>query len=244
MKINALVLDDDPSYCDLIASYVKAYDGLRLIGAFEDPEEAKKCIEENEVQLCFFDMEMPGMNGLELVRSLSDPPYVIFITSYKDFAIESYEVNAIDYLLKPVKKDRFNQAVEKALERIQTIQKAATAEELEAIQAGDDHFFIRTDAQFVKIKYSDVLYIEAMKDFVKIHTPAETYTALINLKNIEQALPQSLFIRTHRSFLVNVNHISAIGNYDLQVGGHSIPLAQSYKDEVVERVVGKKLIKR
>jgi two-component system, LytTR family, response regulator len=244
MKITALVLDDDPSYCDLIASYVNAHENLRLIGAFEDPEEAKKCIEANEIELCFFDMEMPGMSGLELVRSLTDPPYVIFITSYKDFAIESYEVEAIDYLVKPVKKDRFNQAVDKALERIRMEQKAATAEELEAIKTGDDHFFIRTDAQYVKIRFDDVLYIEALKDFVKIHTPSQVYTALINLKNIELALPKSLFIRTHRSFLVNVRHIAAIGKYDLQVGNQTIPLAQSYSDEVVERVVGKKLIKR
>lgn len=244
MKINTLVLDDDPSYCDLIASYVRDHDDLRLIAAYEDPEEAKACIEANEIQLCFFDMEMPGMNGLELVRSLSDPPYVIFITSFKDFAVESYEVDAVDYLLKPVKKDRFNQAVEKALDRIRIAMKEETEKEHAEIRAGEDHFFIRTDYQYVKVKYEDVLYVEALKDFVKIHTPAHVYTPLINLINIELALPRSIFVRVHRSYLVNVQHISTIGNYDLQAGGHNLPLAQSYKDEVVERVVGNRLIKR
>lgn len=244
MKINCLVLDDDPAYCRLVSSLVKEDKRLRLIGSFMEPEKAKECLLEDEIQLCFLDMEMPGMTGLELIKSLAEPPYVIFITSFKDFAADSYEVNAVDYLIKPLKEERFAAAVNKALERIETKEKLARVNEKESVESADDHFFVRADGQYVRIKYDDVIYIEALKDFVKIHTNDKTYVSLVSLKNIEASLPTSRFVRTHRSQLVNVKQISTIGTYDLKAGNFTLPLGESYKEEVLEQVVGNRLIKR
>ena len=245
MKLNCIVVDDDFAYCELVSSFVEKHEKLELAGKYTEPEVALKHLSDESIHLMFLDMEMPGINGLELVKSLPDPPYVIFITSYKDFAIESYEVDAIDYILKPIEYARFCDAVNKAVERIETkMQATAIKEAIESIRAEQDYFFIRSDAQYIKIFYSDVLYVEAFTDFTKIYTPTQTYMTLVNLKNIEASLPDTIFIRTHRSYLVNVQRISAMDASEIMLGERKVPIGLSFKDKVHARILGNKLIKR
>jgi len=246
MKVDCIIIDDEPVYRDLIATYIAANDSLTLKGAYSTQKEAIEHLNDENIELLFMDIRMPGeKTGLDFVRSLKDAPYVIFISSHDDFALESYEVGAVDYILKPLRKERFLAAVDKALNRIETIRKAETITKLiDILQTEKDYFVIRTEGEYVKIKYKDVLYIEAFENFVKIYIEGNQYIALVNLKNIEKSLPTTFFVRTHRSYLVNAEHIATIGTDTLQVGSKTLPLGDSYKEAVLERVVGNRLIKR
>ncbi|MGZ5243380.1 MAG: LytR/AlgR family response regulator transcription factor [Bacteroidia bacterium] len=244
MTVKCIVLDDDPVFCAITAKFVEDHPQLQLLKKFTDSAEAKQFMYKNYVQLLLADMEMPGGTGIDFVRSLPSPPEIIFITAHRDYAVESYELQAIDYLVKPINHARFNNAICRALTQMEINLHADSEKNSLPIHIRDDHFFIRSDSQFVRIKFADIYYIEALKDFVKIHTTARSYIALVNLKHIEAALPFGLFLRTHRSYLVNRSHIIAIDTETVQTATASLPLGNTYKDFVLERMLGNSLIKR
>ena len=245
MKVPCIIVDDDPVYGKAISSYVKSIDKLDLRAVYTDTIKASEHLKDEVISVIFLDMELQETTGLDYIRSLENPPFVIFITSYPGYALESYDVQAIDYIIKPVNELRFKRAVDKALNIIETQRKANFSDSLlEEIRAGEDYFVVRSESQFIKVKYAEVLFIEAMGDFVKIHTPNAIHIALVNLKSVENVMPKELFIRTHRSFIVNVKHLSAISGFEVMTGGKSIPLSESFKDAVTEIFLGDKLIKR
>ncbi|GAB2778206.1 DNA-binding LytR/AlgR family response regulator [Hymenobacter luteus] len=243
MKITCLLLDDDPLVLDLLQAYVVMTDILDVKAAFTDPLEAHRYLMENQVQVLFSDVTMPHLSGLDLVRSLQQPPLVVLMTAYPQYAMEGFNLDVIDFLLKPISLDRFLRAVNKVagILRVNTVGSDAQADAL----TGWGSFFIRTDAQFVRLHYREVLYIEALKDFTKINTSdGRTHLTLVNLKNLEEQLPPGLFIRTHRSYLVNAARIDSVSNLEVKVGGHALPLGQTYRERVTERIVNRSLIRR
>jgi DNA-binding LytR/AlgR family response regulator len=243
MKITCLLLDDDPLVLDLLQAYVAMTDVLDVKAVFTDPLEAHHYLLTNDVQVLFSDVTMPHLSGLDLVRSLQRPPLVVLMTSYPQYAMEGFNLDVIDFLLKPISLDRFLKAVNK-VSSILRASRAATAEAPDA-SPGWDSFFIRTDAQFVRLHYREVLYIEALKDFTKINTAdGRTHLTLVNLKNLEEQLPSGMFVRTHRSYLVNAAHIEAVSTMEVRVAGHALPLGQTYRERVTERIVNRSLIRR
>ena len=245
MKITCLIIDNDPVYSEIITMYVKENPALELLGVYNNSEEARKHLSDEAIMLLFLDMEMPGLSGLDFIRSVQDPPYVIFITSHPEFALESFEVEAVDYLLKPINDIRFTQAVERVASRIELHKKAEESQELLShIRAEQDYFIVRSDVKYLKLHYIDVLYIEALDNFVKIYTRTGTIVSLVSLKNVEHILPETIFIRTHRSYLVNIRHISSIDAFAVEIDNKSIPLGASYKEAVTERIIEGRLIKR
>lgn len=243
MKITCVLLDDDPLVLDLLQAYVVMTDILDVKATFTDPLEAHRYLMENQVQVLFSDVTMPHLSGLDLVRSLQQPPLVVLMTAYPQYAMEGFNLDVIDFLLKPISLDRFLKAVNKVagILRVNTASSDAQADAL----TGWGSFFIRTDAQFVRLHYREVLYIEALKDFTKINTSdGRTHLTLVNLKNLEEQLPPGLFIRTHRSYLVNAARIDSVSNLEVKVGGHALPLGQTYRERVTERIVNRSLIRR
>ncbi|UYZ64833.1 LytR/AlgR family response regulator transcription factor [Hymenobacter weizhouensis] len=243
MKITCLLLDDDPLVLDLLQAYVAMTDILDVKAAFTDPLDAHKYLLENRVQVLFSDVTMPHLSGIDLVRSLQHPPLVVLMTSFPQYAMEGFNLDVIDFLLKPISLDRFLKAVNKVagILRTSTTEPDAQADAL----TGRGSFFIRTDAQFVRLHYREVLYIEALKDFTKINTAdGRTHLTLVNLKNLEEQLPPGLFVRTHRSYLVNAARIESVSNLEVKVGGHALPLGQTYRERVTERIVNRSLIRR
>ncbi|SHM22907.1 LytR/AlgR family response regulator transcription factor [Hymenobacter psychrotolerans] len=243
MKITCLLLDDDPLVLDLLQAYVAMTDVLDVKATFTDPLEAHRYLLNNDVQVLFSDVTMPHLSGLDLVRSLHQPPLVVLMTAHPQYAMEGFNLDVIDFLLKPISLDRFLKAVNK----VAGILRANTAENdsKQDMLSGWGSFFIRTDAQFVRLHYRDVLYIEALKDFTKINTAdGRTHLTLVNLKNLEEQLPPGLFVRTHRSYLVNASRIDSISNLEVRVGGHALPLGQTYRERVTERIVNRTLIRR
>lgn len=245
-KIPCIVLDDDVINCELVASYIDETPRLELAGKFTKPAEASTFLLRNPVPLIFIDMKMPEITGIDFLRALSYKPYAVILSSYPDFALDGYEVNALDYVLKPFTEERFFAAVNKAIKFIEVNEKATVTDTLKNIvKTGEGYFFIHTRQQYVKIQYKDVLYIEALENFVKIFTrdKEEPVIGLVNLKLIESSLPAELFLRTHKSYIINMNHVNAMDQDSIKLDNKLVPIGRAYKKSVMDTVIKKNLIK-
>ncbi len=245
-KIRCIVLDNDIINCEVVASYIEETTRVELAGKFIKPAKASQFLMREQVPLIFIDMKMPEMSGIDFLRSLSYKPYAIIVSSFPDFALEGYEVNAIDYVLKPFSEERFFSAVNKAIARIDANEKTSVANTLKNIvKTGEGFFFIHTKQQYIKIQYKDVLYIEALENFVKIHLndKPEPIIGLVNLKLIESSLSPEVFLRTHKSFIINVNHITAMDLDNMKLGNRLVPIGRAYKEIVMETIIKKNLIR-
>lgn len=244
MKITCVLLDDDPLVLELLQTYITMTNTLEVRATFTDPLAAHAYLLQHEVQVLFSDVAMPQLSGLDLVRALHHPPLVVLMTAYPQYAMEGFNLDAVDFLLKPISLERFL----KSITKVASVLRANEAKfESQSDLAMDSwgSFFIRTDAQFVRLHYREVLFIEALKDFTKINTAdGRTYLTLVNLKNLEEQLPPGLFVRTHRSYLVNAARIEVISNQEVHVGGKVLPLGQTYREQVTQRIVNRTLIRR
>ncbi|MBF9140505.1 LytR/AlgR family response regulator transcription factor [Hymenobacter properus] len=244
---SCLVLDDDPLVGDLVSSYVARVPSLTLCGCHENALAAFEHLNREPVDILISDIELPELNGLELVRALRQPPLVIFMTSHPEYALPTYDLDAVDFLVKPLRFDRFLRAIDKALLllRARAADAAQPATSSPEPTDEDDTFFIRTEFQFLKLHYAEVAYVEAMRDFVKVHLLDGTvHITLVNLKHMEEQLPPALFVRTHRSFLVNARHIEAVTNQEVRVRGAEVPLGSTFRDAVLQQVVQQRLLSR
>ena len=211
---------------------------LALRGAFLNAMEAAAFLATTPVDLLFADIQMPGLTGLQLVQSLTRRPMVIFITAYKNFAIDGFEHDAVDYLLKPVSFERFLKAVNKAHELYQLRQKSHFAPVLEEKASESDHIFVYSEYSLVRVNFDEVTYVEGLKDYVKIHfdPPQKPLLTRQSLKGMEELLPPTRFWRVHKSFIIHKNKIQAIRRGALQVGAAEIPVGESYREELSRRL--------
>lgn len=182
---------------------------------------------------------MPKITGLEFIRTIANPPPVIFTTAYPNYALEGFEVNAMDYLVKPVSFNRFVKAVLKAKEYYELRDKNATEN-----AAGSNHFFIKADNKLVKILYDDVLFAEGLQNYVSIHTKSKKYITYLTFKSVEEYLPANRFIRVHKSYIVSAEKIDNIEGNGLHIGNHAIPISRNMKEEVMEKLLKGKFLKR
>ncbi|WP_201984582.1 LytR/AlgR family response regulator transcription factor [Hymenobacter rubidus] len=242
---SCLVLDDDLLVRDLAASFVEQIPSLTLTGLYDNAVLAFEHLARQPVDLLITDIELPQLNGLELVRALRQPPLVIFVTSHPHYALPTYDLDAVDFLVKPLRFDRFLRAVDKALLLLRAKALPPTHPAPAGPLPADDSFFIRTEFQFLKLHYAEVAYVEAMRDFVKVHLLDGTvHITLVNLKQMEAQLPPHLFVRTHRSFLVNTGKIEAVTNQEVRVGNVEVPLGITHREAVLAQVVQQHLLAR
>lgn len=230
--ISCVIIDDEPLAAELLQSYVDREPQLKLLGTFNDAESAADFIKANKVDLIFLDIQMPHMNGIQLLRSLESPPIVIFTTAYSEYAAEGFELDAIDYLLKPFDMKRFQRAVAKAAEyRKATVKTEASA---------NPFIFIKSEYQVIKINYDDIRYIEALDDYIKIYTTnARPVLTLMTLKTIMEKLPEDLFARVHRSYIISLGKMESVRNKRIKIGETEIPIGSSYADNI-NKVLEKK----
>jgi DNA-binding LytR/AlgR family response regulator len=240
MTITCLVIDDEPVARKGIAGYVEQTPFLSLVGTCKGALEANEALHRQPVDLLFLDIQMPDLTGTEFVRSLEHPPAVIFTTAYRDYAIEGFELNALDYLVKPISFQRFLKAANKAKHHFemqrQPTQKAPSPEA--------EYFFIKSDGQFIKIKLEDVLFFESEKDYVFIHTLQKRYMTLISLKQLESELPPEKFLRVHRSFIVSLDKIELMDGNLLVIKDKRIPVSRSLQDAIFNTLIAGRLWKR
>ena len=226
--IKCCVIDDEPLAADLIANYVQRTPTLELAGIFNSPLDAFAAISSGEIQLIFLDIQMPQLSGIEFARILPKSARVIFTTAFANYAIEGYKVNAIGYLLKPVSYKEFLETVERAAAELP---QTATKTTVHQPAADKDYIMVKTDYRLRQIPKASILFIEGLKDYVKIHVDGESHPviSLLSLKSLERNLPASTFMRVHRSFIVNLNKITTIERGNILIGPHQIPVSDSFR---------------
>jgi DNA-binding LytR/AlgR family response regulator len=269
--LKCIIVEDETLAQDVIRNHLARIGGLELVGVFRTAPEAVPLLSGGEVDILFLDIRLPGMSGLHFLRTLLDPPLVVLTTAYAEYALESYEFNVIDYLLKPISFERFSKAVNKILDgRLYpaavvgqastpdqpavisgrgsvsgsvtdtpvAFSGAAGAPDQPAVPAGD-HIFIKSNSKFFRVDFAEILYVQGMKDYLKIHTPDFTLITHQTMNDLEKLLPPRLFIRVHRSYLVAVRQIRSIYGNTIELGKVEIPIGVNYKDAVME-LVGRK----
>ena len=237
--IRTIIVDDEPLAIEILEAYIMKMPNMNLIDKCSNALEANEVLRTEDIDLMFLDIEMPMMLGTDFLKSLKDPPQIIFTTAYPEFAVQGFELNALDYLLKPISLDRFIKAVNKVVVRYEP--SMSSKEYSKSL----DYIFVKADKKLVKINFSEIIYIEGLKDYVLIHTDQSRIITLQTMKSLEEKLPVELFIRAHRSYIVNLNRIKAIIGNTIEVLEKDqikhLPIGKNYKDEI-EVMIEKKRI--
>jgi two-component system LytT family response regulator len=235
MKLNCLIIDDEPWALDLMEDFIQKVPFLKLVARCEGPMAAMPYFENEEIDLVLLDIKMPDLSGIQFLKILPRKPAVIFVTAYHEFAVEGYELDAIDYLLKPVPFDRFVAAVNKAHEFI-------AYRKNKSPQRKDDFLFIKTAHKIQKLFYSDIVYLEGLKDYTKIHLAdsKKPVVTLQSLKYFETRLPNEDFIRIHRSYIVSLRKVDTVSRKTVFLGETELPCSEHYKD-LLYNIIGEKL---
>lgn len=223
----AVILDDDPLSRKILENLISKNDKVELVAQFGNPIEASEQLPNLDIDLLFLDMEMPEMNGIEFIASVPEIPQIIVVSSKKEYAADTYNYDVSDYLVKPVDPNRFDQAVNKALD-ISV-----------AVQAKDDeetHLFIKKNKGYTRINFDDINYLEALADYVQINTDNERYTVLSTMKSITSRLPETKFLRVHRSFIVSLDKIDRLDDNMIMIGEKSIPVSRSYRESLLQHL--------
>lgn len=224
MKIKCIIIDDEPLAGEVIATHLKEFSNMELLGSYTNPLDALLLIESGEVDAVFIDINMPKMNGLDFIRSLDASPYFIITTAYREYAVESFDLDVFDYLVKPVPFTRFLKSINKLSQKMMTEQSA------EQVQHSNEKSFIflKVDKKLIKIKFEDIYFIESLKDYIKVFTKTGDYLAHKSLSGITEELPQNLFLRIHRSFTVALDKIQALEGNSVMVTDKRIPIGRKY----------------
>lgn len=237
MNINCLIIDDEPLARKGLKEYIADVDFLHLAGDFDSPLKAAEQISTGDIQLLFLDIQMPKITGIDFFKSLQSAPPVIFTTAYPQYALDGFELNALDYLVKPISFERFYKAALKAKEYYEIRTK-------NDVEPGVEYFFIKADNKLVKIFFKDLLLVEALQNYVVIHTVDKKYITYLTFKSVEDYLPASQFIKTHKSYIVSASRIDSIEGNDIKIGQHHVPISRNLKDEVMEKLLKGKFLKR
>jgi DNA-binding LytR/AlgR family response regulator len=238
MKMNCLIVDDEPIARKGLEEYVRDIEFLNLVGQCDNPLKASAYLSEHEVDLIFLDIHMPKISGIDFLKTLRNPPLVIFTTAFPQYALEGYALDVTDYLVKPITFERFLKAAQKAHEIFCLKRNAGHPRE------EPDYFFVKCDSKFEKLFFRDVLYIESLQNYVVIHTSEKKLIAYMTLTGVESQLPKDQFIKVHKSFIISVPHVKSIDGNEIVIADSRIPVSRNLKDEVVSQILGNKLFKR
>jgi DNA-binding LytR/AlgR family response regulator len=238
MILRCVIIDDEPIARKGLKEYMQDASFLQLAGEFDNPLKAADMLAHEKIDLLFLDIQMPKMTGMEFLKTLSHPPMVIFTTAYPQYAVEGFEWNAIDYLLKPFSFERFWKAVSKARSMQEVItQPQATIEE-------PAYFFIKTNNKLVKVLYDDILFVEALQNYVAVYTTSKKYITYLTFHSIESHLPAARFIRTHKSYIVAAGKVESIEGNEITIGTHHIPISRTEREAVLQQLIQNRLLRR
>lgn len=233
MNIKCIITDDEPIARKGLKSYIDKIDYLELSAVCEDAIQLNTILKESKIDLIFLDIEMPYLSGIDFLKNLSAPPKIIFTTAYDKYAIEGYELDVLDYLLKPIAFERFLKATNKAFDYFNVHQ-----------QAVETYFFVKADHKLEKIKFQDILFIEAMENYVAIYLQDKKVVAHATLKGIIGLLPNTYFIQTHKSYIVNIPAITSIEGNLLLISKYQVPISKYQKEEVMGKILNNRLLRK
>lgn len=242
MKINCIIIDDEPLARKGLKEYIADVDFLHLAGEFDNPLKATELVSRGDVQLLFLDIQMPKITGLDFFKTLQHAPPVIFTTAFPQYALEGFELNALDYLVKPVSFDRFLKAAMRAKEYYELRQ--MNAAENANTDAAPEYFFIKADSKLIKIRFNDIIFIEALQNYVVIHSIEKKYITYLTFKSVEEYLSPANFIKVHKSYIVAAGKIDSIEGNDIRIGTHHVPISRNLKEDVMNKLLKGKFLKR
>jgi DNA-binding LytR/AlgR family response regulator len=240
--IRCIAIDDENLALELLEDDIRKVPFLELVKTYKSGFEAMDMLQNEKIDLLFLDIQMPDISGIQFLKSLSHPPLVIFTTAYEKYALEGFELDVIDYLLKPYLFERFLKAVNKAQEYLTNTGKIRSPEPAEEARASSNFFFVKSDYKLVKIEISEIQYIESLKDYIKIYTGGKPVLTLSSMKAIEDRLPSSDFIRAHRGFIVNIRKIQYIHRNFVMVENKEIPIGENYREGFLKAINQNKMI--
>lgn len=240
--MTCIVIDDEPLAREAVQLLVSQRKDLQLLDSFSSANAASGFLLENSVDLIFLDIKMPGINGIDFAKTIPQKTLVIFTTAYSEFALNSYEVEAIDYLIKPIRIERFQRAVEKANSYHKLLAFDNTNSNIETI--ADDYFFVKADRKTFKIFFNDILFIEGLKDYVVLNTKERKIITAMNIKTIHEQLPNKLFVRISKSYIINIRHITSFDNNTVYIDKDEIPIGNVYRSYFFDEFVTKKMLGR
>ena len=226
MKINCIVIDDEFPAIEQIEEYISRVPFLNLLKSFDNAIEPINFLRSNKVDLVFLDIEMEGFTGLQLIKTLQFKPKIILTTAYDKYAIEAFDLNVTDYLLKPVSFERFIKAIDKVYDSFESSKRNYKDEPVYK----RDYFFVKTEFRMQRVDFKDILFIEGMNEYLRINTTKERIMTLQNFKSMEEVLPKENFIRVHKSYMVAINKIESIEKNRIKIGEKLIPISNTYKD--------------
>ena len=233
MILNCIIIDDEPLARKGVREYIGDTDFLNLVGEYDTPLKVIDQVDLSAVQLIFLDIQMPKLTGLDFLKNLRNPPPVIVTTAYPEYALEGFELDVLDYLLKPISFQRFLKAVEKARGYYATHQPEAV-----------DHIFIKTGSVLKKIVYDDILFVEALQNYVAIHTKDKKYMVYLTFRSLEENLPPARFLKVHKSYIIQLSKVDAIEGNDILIGAQHIPVSRANRDEIMRRILQGRFLRR
>jgi two-component system, LytTR family, response regulator len=232
--LKCIIVEDEVLAQDVLKSHLARLGSVELAGVYRNALEAESALATREIDIMFLDIRLPGMTGLQFLSGLKESPLVVLTTAYAEYALESYEFNVIDYLLKPISFERFSRAVNKILDN-----RLFSAAAKEADPFAADHIFIRSNSKFFRVNFSEIVYVQGSRDYLKIHTPDYSLITHQTMNDLEKSLPPRQFIRVHKSYIVALRHIRSIYGNSIELGKTTIPIGVSYKDAVMN-LIGRK----
>lgn len=234
--MNCIIIDDEPLALELLEDNIRMVDGLELLGSYQSATLAMQALQQHTVDLIFCDIQMPGVNGLQFVKSLVNKPLIIFVTAYDQFALDGFELDVVDYLLKPVAVERFLKACNKAKLIFEQNKRAASLDS----EKRRKYIFLYADYNLIKVNHEDIMYIEGLKDYVKIFlsNALKPVISRVTFKSLESQLPADDFFRIHKSYIVNLDHVHSIRKGRVKVADVEVPFSDSYKD-TIDRMTGR-----
>jgi DNA-binding LytR/AlgR family response regulator len=238
MKLKCIIIDDEPIARKVLQEFIEEIDYLELVGQAENPLKAMSLLNENDIDIVFLDINMPKINGIDFLKNSRLKTKIIMTTAYAEYAVEGYGLDVLDYLVKPIAFERFLKACNKAKETAKEIER--TPHHTSKV---NDHFFIKCNTQIEKVFYDDLVYAEAMLNYVMLYTTSKKMMVYVTIKSLEEQLPASSFLKVHKSFIVNINKIKSIEGNILDIGNQKITISQSLKQKVINEIVKDKMIK-
>jgi two-component system, LytTR family, response regulator len=235
-----LIVEDEPLARNLLTEYVSKVPNLRLVDACASPMAALEILRKQHIDILFLDIQMPEITGISLLKTLQRKPYVILTTAYSQYALEGYELDVVDYLLKPITFERFLKAVDKVNQRKEIPPAIVDGSPINR-NPQDDFVFVKDGTKLVKVQLSDILYVEGLKDYVTIHTRSQKVVTLQRLKALEEQLPADRFIRIHHSYIIAISAIDAVHKGEVKIGNVMIPISESYRKSFKDFIEGKQI---
>lgn len=235
MKLKAILVDDEPHAIEVLDNYLDNFSEIEVIARCRNAIQAFQILQQNKIDLMFLDVKMPGLKGTDLLRSLTTPPKVIFTTAYENYALEGFDLNAVDYLLKPIPFERFLRAMDKVFGTLDVSRRSEVTSEKPSLGNQDVYLYLKVDRKMVKVNVKDIFWIESLRDYIRVVLKDKVLISKHKISLLEELLPEDGFVRVHRSFIVSVDKIESYHSHKIEIAGKELPIGRNFRNECQRR---------